>query len=437
MNVLVIGAGISGLAMAHKLTEQGHSVEILEATDQAGGRGMLLNRPGTDDWADVGTQYFHSNYKYGLALIDELGLTPQLKKISGKTRFFTGEKEKSFLVKPSLPWMPPGGLWGNIKAGLFVMRLLLSHPMQVFALEPQERLDRTVALESTSSSFIKDYIVRLLVLTGAMTEPELTNVSLLQVVRLIRIILMTDSVSLKGGTASLHGALAAKANIRFNAPVSELTLEGDKVSGVRLVDGQAISADHVVVAANAPQAADIVPSSWHIEKQFLSGIKMPPTIIVSFFLNRSLEKDVWSYYMPINGNGLVRLCVDTQQKNSGATPSGKATLQAWITNPQSAALMDQTDDAIIDSARADVENYMPGFSSWIEESSVTRHAMTIPQSSVGHNQRALDFLKSADERKEVSFCGDYLSGGYLESALWTVERASNQIKNTINKETKR
>lgn len=56
MNIAIIGAGIAGLAAAHELQKLGHSVTIYEATKQAGGRAQLLNRPGTDDLADVFTR---------------------------------------------------------------------------------------------------------------------------------------------------------------------------------------------------------------------------------------------------------------------------------------------------------------------------------------------------------------------------------------------
>jgi glycine oxidase len=46
-----------------------------------------------------------------------------------------------------------------------------------------------------------------------------------------------------------QAASAAGAELRLNAPVGRVTIEGDRVTGVELADGEGIRADHVVLAA--------------------------------------------------------------------------------------------------------------------------------------------------------------------------------------------
>ena len=428
MKIAIVGAGLAGLAASHKLTRLGHDVTIYEASDRAGGRGRRLNRPGTDDWADVGSQYFHSNYKHGLQLIDELGLTAKLKTIKGKTRMFTGKGRDSYLMSASLPWIKPGGLIGNLRVAFYIARLLFSHRSPTFsATSDQNGISAQSAFESTSNKFVRDHIVRMLSLIGGLSEPDATNVTLLQIHRLIKIILMTDYVSLEGGTATLHETLAEQANIRFNCPVAGLIEQNGRTTGLKLETGELVVADHVIVAAHAPNAAKLTPQNWEAERAFLSGIEMPPAYIISFFLDRALENDVWTYFMPLDHKGPVTFCVDTQQKSPGNTPSGKAALQAWILNPKSKPLSDHSDESLAQLAMSDIASFLPGIEDMVEGVHVTRHYAAVPQASVGHNARALSFLKSVDARKGVSYCGDYLSGGYMESALWSVERAVNRL----------
>jgi predicted NAD/FAD-dependent oxidoreductase len=51
----------------------------------------------------------------------------------------------------------------------------------------------------------------------------------------------------------------------------------------------------------------------------------------------------------------------------------------------------------------------------------------VPLHTVGHQQRTVDFLRSAETRRGVSFCGDYMTGGFMEAALWSAERAAARI----------
>jgi len=216
--------------------------------------------------------------------------------------------------------------------------------------------------------------------------------------------------------------------VRLEAPVGGLVEEGGRVTGVALEgSGELLRADHVVVAAAAPQAGAMCPPAWKAEREFLGAIRMPPSVIVSYFLDRPLEKDVWSYMLPAQKGRIVSFCTDAARKNPAMAPSGKAILQAWPLHPVSEEMTPLPDGDVIDRCRREMEDCFPGFSSWIEEAHVTRHPAGVPWTPVGHSARALAFLKSADARPGVSFCGDYLSGGYLEPALWSAERAARRI----------
>ncbi|MEM9668049.1 MAG: NAD(P)/FAD-dependent oxidoreductase [Pseudomonadota bacterium] len=424
MKIVIVGAGISGLAAAHHLREAGHEAVIYEASDRAGGRGMLLNRPGTDDWADVGSQYYHSNYTHGLKLIEDLGLTSKLKKIEGASRVFTSETD-SYVMEVQRPWMKDGGILGNLRVGFYISKLLwaMRSSSPYAPLKNKTAFDRTKALDSTSSAFVKDRAVRTMSLAGGLNEPADADVSKLQMARWTKIMMTTDSLSLIGGTATLHDRLAKQSDIRLNRPVKGLIETEGRVSGIELDNGERVQADHVVVAADVRSAANIAPADWSFEQAFLSGVKMLPTHIVSFFLDRQLEEGVWSYIMPMGHQGPVSFCVDAQQKSPVNHPSGKATLQAWIVSPKSLALVDKSDSEIADIALQDIAPFMTGVVDAVEGSHVKRHYAALPQTSVGHNERVFAFLDAIDQRPGVSFCGDYFSGGYIESALWSVDRA--------------
>jgi phytoene dehydrogenase-like protein len=84
-NVIVVGAGIGGLAAAFWLRGRGYQVDVLEASDRPGGRMMTLEHRG--DRVDVGAQFYHSNYRCALGLIDAMGLNGSKRRVSGKIQF--------------------------------------------------------------------------------------------------------------------------------------------------------------------------------------------------------------------------------------------------------------------------------------------------------------------------------------------------------------
>ncbi|MGB5311847.1 MAG: flavin monoamine oxidase family protein [Polyangiales bacterium] len=71
-DVVVVGAGLSGLCAARKLRAQGASVVVVEARDRVGGR--TLTKQIGDGAFDVGGQWIGPDQKRVHALVDELGL---------------------------------------------------------------------------------------------------------------------------------------------------------------------------------------------------------------------------------------------------------------------------------------------------------------------------------------------------------------------------
>ncbi len=428
MKIAVVGAGIAGLAAATRLAKRGHRVQVLEAGPRVGGRALVVRGAATGDLCDVGTQYYHSSYERALGLMRETGLTRSLHQIAGATRFFDERAPGgSFLLHHRLPWLKTAGVAGNLRVAGLLARLLLRNPIRTFEAEDRPALDDVLALDAIRDPVAREFIVRTLVVVGSLSEPAVAHPSLLQVLRLVRIILLTDYLSLAGGVSSLHQALADRLDVRLETPVDRLVVEGGRTRGIALASGEVVAADHVVVATTAPQAAPLLPEEWTFERGFLAGVTLPPAIIVSFFLDRPLEPGVWSYFMPSDHPGVVSLCIDAQQKNPAMAPSGRAILQAWVCYPSSAQFTGESDARVVDVCRGELDVRFSGFSSWIEEAVVTRHAMGVPWHPAGHGGRALRFLDAADRRRDVSFCGDYLSGGYLECALWSVDRAAARV----------
>ncbi len=86
-DVLVVGAGMAGLAAARKLVEMGRRVAVLEAQDRVGGR-ILTVRVG-DEAVELGAEFVHGRPPELIALIEEAGLDSELYERDG-TRVLLG-----------------------------------------------------------------------------------------------------------------------------------------------------------------------------------------------------------------------------------------------------------------------------------------------------------------------------------------------------------
>lgn len=75
--VLVVGAGLAGLAAAYELTQAGHDATVLEARTRPGGRVYTLREAFSDRlYAEAGGQFFYPfNPDYAMSYINHFGLS--------------------------------------------------------------------------------------------------------------------------------------------------------------------------------------------------------------------------------------------------------------------------------------------------------------------------------------------------------------------------
>lgn len=75
-NVVVIGAGFTGLTAAYQISKQGIEVTVLEASDQIGGLAKSFNIE--DQQLDQFYHHWFNSDEYIIQLVKDLGLETQL-----------------------------------------------------------------------------------------------------------------------------------------------------------------------------------------------------------------------------------------------------------------------------------------------------------------------------------------------------------------------
>jgi len=86
MKIAIVGAGITGLTAAHRLTQAGHEVDVYEASDTPGGLGTYLEIGGNH--VERFYHHFFASDRHVIGLINELGIGGKLHFYSSKTSIY-------------------------------------------------------------------------------------------------------------------------------------------------------------------------------------------------------------------------------------------------------------------------------------------------------------------------------------------------------------
>ncbi|MQS08464.1 NAD(P)/FAD-dependent oxidoreductase [Streptomyces alkaliphilus] len=255
-DVIVVGAGVSGLACAADLTAAGLEVLVLEASDSPGGRmrtdhhdGFLLDR---------GFQVFNTGYPQVRRRMGGAG--PRMHPFTPGVVLATGRGHLRFgapVPRPSAAaTFLRGGLGplGDVPAlGLLSARDALA-PASVIKAGPDITVRRALAEAGISDVLVERFFRPFL--SGVFLEPDLATSA--RVFHLVWRSMLRGSLCLPaGGIGAVPRWLAAglpEGTVRTGCPVREVTDEG-----VLTEDGAEIGARIVVVATEGSAAARLVP----------------------------------------------------------------------------------------------------------------------------------------------------------------------------------
>lgn len=277
-HVVVVGAGMAGLAAARALRAGGTDVTVLEAADEVGGCVRSVAVAGHT--VDVGAEALHTAVPGPLELVTSLGLADEL---------VTARRTHTWLERDGrLRPLPPGvGPAGPTRlGGLVTSRTLSPRGLARAALEPllprrhDPRRDGDVSVaEAVGARFGGEVVDRILdPLLGGLHAGDVRRLSLdaaapqlsATLARTRSVVLASRRraggdhgfVSLRGGLATLPLAMAASLDgaVRTGTAVSGIVDTG-RAEGryeVTTGDGELVTADGVVVALPTAPAAGVL-----------------------------------------------------------------------------------------------------------------------------------------------------------------------------------
>jgi monoamine oxidase len=233
--VLVLGAGLAGLAAAYELKKAGYAVSVLEARSRPGGRVLTYRDPFADGlYAEMGAEYVDATDEYDHRFCKELGLKVMTAKLYDAI-FVRGEKLRMASFKQNKEKLPyagtePGRLFGQEAKYLKRLIDLIPDPDKL----PPEilKLDNLSVVELLAQEGAPEDIAALYTYTQATESTARPHeMSALAMVRSHRRSFSedTDEGRILGGNDQLPKGLARalSGQILYNRPVRKIAHDKD------------------------------------------------------------------------------------------------------------------------------------------------------------------------------------------------------------------
>jgi oxygen-dependent protoporphyrinogen oxidase len=433
LDVIVVGAGISGLTAAFRLHKAGRRITVVDAGARPGGVIGTVRRDGA--LYECGPNSTLDTTPLINAMLDDLGIRGERLDADevASTRyvvrdgtatalptspaaFFTTPAfslgAKLMLLREPFVRRAPADLEESIAQ--FVRRRLGQEFLD-YAIDPfvagiyagdPERISvpaafpRLHALEQKYGSLIKGQIL------GARERrknPEQSKNA-------------AKSFSFKAGMQTLTDALArAIGGVTSDARVTRVAPGDDgqwTVDGTRAGEPFTLRARAVVLATPAPTAAALIAPFASAAARGLAAIDYAPVAIVATAYRRA---DVahslagFGFLVPRKERRRVLGTLFSSSMFAGRAPEGTVLLTTFAggrRNPDVAAL---TDEAVVEVVTREHRELL-GASAAPQWSAVTRWPQAIPQYDLGHLDRVLPAAEAETEWPGLAFCANWRGG---------------------------
>lgn len=441
-DIIVIGAGISGMGAAYALQKQGFNVTVLEKSDRVGGRMYSINWHG--DWIDLGAEYL-SNKESGLfELIDELGLSSSVIEYPtvGQVMFETWRENSGHVVSLSNPISflstapfkvaDKMGLVKLLPASIRYMFRVKFQPRSKYSL-PAIASDDDESLESWLSSTHPDFLNYVLEpMHEFMWTHEPQEIARGWALDFYLKHMKLKVCSLAEGYGMLPRVLATKLNVITNARVNSI-VPGDESTTVAWdQDGQAQSktVDGVIVAVPGTKIKDMVQGLDDERLKFFEGVRYSPQEIPFFKLKREMPELPMMRLYSRKEDPVLNAITYTAPR-----PDGEKFLRGKVKGREIRRNWQQTDAERIEAVEKEIARYYPDISENIEDRMVHRWQEALPIFYPGYSRSLQKFL-ALPPIPGLAFAGDYLTAGdtgaaYL-SGLWAAEDLMQRLHSTTD-----
>ncbi|MEX1657273.1 protoporphyrinogen oxidase [Streptomyces pseudovenezuelae] len=455
-HVVVIGAGIAGLAAAHRLTQRGARVTVLEASDRVGGK--LLPGEIAGARVDFGAESMLARRPEAVALAREVGLHERLRAPATATA--------SIWTRGALRPMPKGHVMGVPGSAEALAGVLSEEGLARIAQDaelPRTEVGDDVAVgEFVAARLGREVVDRLIepLLGGVYAGdayrismrsavPQLfqvarTHTSLTEGVREIQARMAAGRqtgpvfMGIEGGVGTLPLAVAdavraGGGEIVTGAPVSELRREPS--GGWKIVTAdRPLHADAVIVAVPAPAAAGLLRAEAPEAATELDTVEYASMALVTLAYRRSdtaLPAGSGFLVPPVDGRTIKAATFASQKWGWIAEENPElAVLRTSVGRFGETEILERDDPALVDVSRRDLEA-ATGLVAAPVETRVTRWTDGLPQYPVGHHARVARIREHVGKLPGLAVCGAQYDGVGIPACVASAHAAVDQIQGDL------
>ena len=372
-DVIVIGAGLAGLACALALCERSMRVLVLEAGDAAGGRAGSCTDASTGERADLGPHILLSEYRNMRRLLEQLGTNGRIAWQGRRFITFVDEpRPVTFCMHrlppplhfmPSLLKIPQLSLRDVASNARLLWRVIRLREADVSRLDGEDA-ESVLRRWGVSARFIDWYWRTVSMAIMNVPLQACSAGALLGFFRYMvgvggyEVGLPAEGLGDLFVPAALQRIAATGSEVRLRARVERMSAQGERACGVALTDGSALRARWIVSALPPAELQAVLPRRWmEGHAVFRDLVRFAPSRYISTYLwfDRKLTRErfwakVWS------PRTLNYDFYDLSNIRPGAASRGSLIASNIIHSDRAQAL---DDDQIVAATQAEIGEYLP------------------------------------------------------------------------------
>lgn len=420
LNIVVIGAGISGLACAYELQRAGHDVAVFERGAAVGGR--MSSRVKDGYVFDLGADHLCDLYDDTKEYCREFGIAWE------PMRFLAYRVVKN----GNLITMDDAiGRWSKLRLALQYF-LLKSKSDDFFDLGGWATCDDENAYEfmrRRCGRDVADYLVD--PFTSTYQFHRATEISKAALFGILSSLAKNKERwrlhRTQGGMQALPDAFASRMNVFLNTPVQSVRADDGGVLVRTGVDERRY--DMAVLATTAAGALRIYENPSDEQRALLERTRYATTVSVAFRVPRRCMPDIAVVWVPFVESAAISGYVNEAMKGEETTSGDESLFCAWLHEDFARTLLPLDDDDIFRRVKEEILNVCPWFTSVGElaDHDLQRWPDAMPKFAPGQLRAVDAFMKNEQGARRVYLCGDYLNAPWVEGALRVGTRVANRI----------